>query len=281
MNRKKLLKKMKKNKQIKPAVSAYIQSLNQFRDEFNDYPEINFLLNHALMADHLLSLKQLPQDLPNLQLPDDIQDQIYQKINQKYDFGNPEGDAEWDKLSNDLPKLDQQLRGFRDYLEEQYGMWAYISSSFTNQLAKFLDGKPTLEIMAGNGYISKGLKDHRANIITTDSLEWQKENETGKHQLVPIEKLSALDAYHKYKDQVDYIIMCWSPDGVPIDNELLEAIRKDGNPVQLIVIGEKNGATNSKTFWQNAEFVKNTGIDTLNQYYPHFDLIHDQVYLVK
>lgn len=281
MNRKKLIKKMKKNKQIKKAVPAYIQQLTQFRTEFNDYPEIKFLLNHALMADHLLALRKLPQDLPNLQLPDDIQDKIYQKLNQKYPLGDPQGDAEWDQLSNDLPKLDQALRGFRDYLEEQYGMWAYISSAFTNQLAKFLAGKPTLEVMAGNGYISKGLNDHDAKIITTDSLDWQTENETGKHQLVPIEKLSAIDAYHKYKDQIDYIIMSWSPDGVPIDNELLEEIRHDGNQVQLIVIGEKNGATNSKEFWENAEFVKNAEIDALNQYYPHFDLIQDQVYLVK
>lgn len=281
MNRKKLIKKMKKNRQIKQTIPPYIQSLNQFRSEFNDYPEIKFLLNHALMADHLLSLKQLPQDLPNLQLPDNIQDKIYQKINEKYPMNDAKGDAEWNQLSSDLPKLDQKLRNFRDYLEEQYGMWAYISSAFTNQLAKFLAGKRTLEVMAGNGYISKGLKDHGANVITTDSLAWQTENETGKHQLVPIEKLSALEAYHKYKDQIDYILMCWSPDGVPVDNELLEAIRSDGNQVQLIVIGEKDGATNSKVFWQNAEFEKNPEINKLNQYYPHFDLIQDQVYLVK
>ncbi|KRN80451.1 hypothetical protein IV52_GL000025 [Fructilactobacillus lindneri DSM 20690 = JCM 11027] len=167
MNRKKLIKKLKKNNQIKKQTPTYIEQLNQYRTDFNDYPEIKFLLNNALMADHLLSLGKLPQEIPNLELPDDIQDKIYQQINAKYPLGDPRGDQEWDKISAKLPKVDQQLRSFRDYLEDQYGMWAYISSSFTNQLAKYLDGKPTLEVMAGNGYISKGLRDNQANVIAT------------------------------------------------------------------------------------------------------------------
>ncbi|USS88297.1 SAM-dependent methyltransferase [Fructilactobacillus hinvesii] len=281
MKRKQLLKNFQKNHPHQNQTPAYIQRLQADRAAFNHYPEVKFLLNHALMADQLLQAGHLPQDIPNLTLPEDIQDRLYQRVNERFAMGDPNGDQEWDRISNLLPQVDKDLRSFRDYLEDHYGMWAYISSSFTQQLAKYLDGKPALEVMAGNGYITKGLRDQKANVIGTDSLEWQRENETGKHQVTPIEKLSALDAYEKYKDQVDYIIMSWSPDGVPVDDELLTAIRNDGNLVQLIVIGEKDGATNSPAFWQHAEFVDDPGIKKLNQYLPHFDLIDDRVYLVK
>ncbi|USS89165.1 SAM-dependent methyltransferase [Fructilactobacillus cliffordii] len=281
MKRKKLLKNFQKNHTPVKKTPNYIQRLQADRKAFDHYPEVKFLLNHALMADQLLQAGRLPQDLPNLTLPDDIQDRLYQRVNELYAMGDPAGDHEWDRISNLLPQVDQDLRSFRDYLEEHYGMWAYISSSFTQQLAQYLDGHPALEVMAGNGYITKGLLDQKATVIGTDSLEWQSENETGKHQVAPIEKLNALEAYEKYKDQVDYIIMSWSPDGVPVDDELLAAIRRDDHPVQMIVIGEKDGATNSPAFWEHAELVADPGIEQLNQYLPHFDLINDRVYLVK
>ncbi|USS93156.1 SAM-dependent methyltransferase [Fructilactobacillus ixorae] len=281
MNRKQLLKNFQKSHPHRNQASDYIQRLQADRTAFNHYPEVKFLLNHALMADRRLQTGHLPQDLPNLTLPEDIQDRLYERVNARFALGDPAGDHEWDRISKLLPQVDKDLRSFRDYLEAHYGMWAYISSAFTHQLARYLDGKPALEVMAGNGYITKGLREQQAPVIGTDSLAWQAENETGNHQVTPIEKLSALDAYHKYKDQVDFIIMSWSPDGDPVDAELLDAIRKDGHPVQLIVIGEKDGATNSRDFWQHAEFISDPGIDKLNQYLPHFDLINDRVYLVK
>lgn len=279
--KRKQLKKLKKSGKVTSVLPAYIQQLQNFEAEYQDYPAVTYLIKQILLADQFLAKKQLPQNLPDLELPDDIQDQIYRKTNEKYAMDDPQGDEIWEKLSNDLPELDRKLRSFRDYLETQYGMWAYISSGFTAELAKFLNGRPALEVMAGNGYISQGLKNNHANVITTDSLTWTHENQTGKQTVVSVEQLTALEAYEKYKDQVDFIIMCWSPDGLPIDVELLNAIRNDNHPVQLLVIGEKNGATNSPEFWQTAQFVETEELTKLNQFYPHFDLIKDQVYLVK
>ncbi|WP_413627830.1 SAM-dependent methyltransferase [Fructilactobacillus vespulae] len=279
--KRKQLKKFKKRGKVTPVVPAYIKQLKDYETEYQDYPAVTYLIKQILLADQFLAKQQLPQNLPDLELPDDIQDQIYRKINEKYDMGDPKGDELWEKLSSDLPELDRKLRSFRDYLEEQYGMWAYISSGFTAELAKFLNGRPALEVMAGNGYISQGLQNNHAQIIATDSLTWTHENQTGKQTVVPVEQLTALEAYEKYKDQVDFIIMCWSPDGLPIDMELLNSIRNDDYPVQLLVIGEQNGATNSPEFWQTAKFVTTDDLTELNQFYPHFDLIKDQVYLVK
>ncbi|KRK57474.1 hypothetical protein [Fructilactobacillus fructivorans] len=281
MDKRKLIKKLKKNHQLKRATPTYITNMEHYRDEYREYPEIKYLINNVLAADKLLTAGRLPQDLPKMILPDNIQDQIYQKINSKYEMDDPKGDQEWNQLSADLPALDKQLRDFRDYLENQFGMWAYISSSFTYHLAQYLNGHPTLEVMAGNGYISKGLRDNHADVIATDSLEWKNENETGRHPVTNVEQLSALDAFHKYQDQIDYVIMSWSPDGVPIDDELLQAIRKAPRDIKLIVIGEKDGATDSKAFWQDVHLYDDEGIKNLNQHYSNFDLIQDHVYLAK
>ncbi|TPR54174.1 SAM-dependent methyltransferase [Apilactobacillus kunkeei] len=280
MDKKKLLKKMKKNKKIthKP---SYIERMKNYYDLFSDFSDIKYLINNILEADRLLEQKQLPQDLPILLLPDDIQDTIFAYVNEKYPMGDPKGDAVWNQFVDQLPKLDKDIREFRDYLENQYGMWAYISAPFTNDIAKFLNGKKALEVMAGNGYISKGLRENGANAICTDNLDWKKENETGKHLVTDVESLDAIDAFKKYKDEIDYIIMCWSPDGIDIDWRLLSAIREYGKDIPLITIGEKYGATDSQQFWDNAEFIENEDVKKLNRHHKPFDLIEDQLYLIK
>lgn len=280
MNKQKLIKKLKKRHQViqKP---NYIERIKHFANLFHDFPSIRFLTNHVLEANRLLQQGKLPQDLPPLLLPDDIQDTIFNQINQTYPIGDSRGDQLWNQYIDALPKLDRDLRNFRDYLEKQYGMWAYISAPFTKDIATFLNQQPALEVMAGNGYISKGLRDNGANVICTDSLAWQKENQTGHHLVTNVEKLDAITAFHKYEQQIKFVIMCWSPDGLPIDWELLQAIRQSDKDIQLIVIGEKHGATNSEKFWDNAQFMQNEQTQQLNQHHQQFDLIHDQLFIVQ
>jgi hypothetical protein len=276
--KKRLLKKKRHTKA--PSGSNYISQMLKYRELFNAYPQIKFLINNVIESDHLIKQGLLPQDLPELILPDNIQDQIFKNINKQFKPGDPEGDKLWNELSDALPKLDKQLRSFRDYLESQYGMWAYISAPFAKDLAKYIGDDSALEIMAGNGNISKGLTDLGVKVFPTDSLEWVNENQTGKHQLIDVEKLDALSAIAKYQDQVKYVIMSWSPDKQTIDVDVLNAIRKADNDLELIVIGEKNGATDSKEFWQQAHFIKPDIAKQLNQHHQPFDLIKDQVYLV-
>lgn len=260
--------------------STYITTMQGFREQFAEYSAAVFLINQVLEADRLLAAGLLPQPLPPLLLPDDYQDTIYQSLLAKYPLGDATGDQKWAELSTALPKLDYQLRNFRDYLEDTYGMWAYISAPFTNDLSNYLKGAPTLELMAGNGYISKGLRDHDANqtLYVTDSMAWTNENETGKHPVIAVEPLDALAAIAKYGTEVDAIIMSWSPDGQEIDWQVLQAIRRLPNSPQFIVIGEKDGATGSKAFWQHAQL---TEVADLNQHFHDFDLIKDRVYIVK
>lgn len=277
---KKLKKQVKKAKKITKQ-PAYITELTKYRDLFDSFPEIKFLINNVLESDRLLKNGLLPQPLPSLLLPGNIQDTIFKQVNAKYPKGDPEGDKVWNEYSAALPKLDKALRNYRDYLEETYGMWSYTNAPFAKSLADYIAGAPTLEIMAGNGYISKGLKNNSLQkLYTTDSQEWVKENETGRHPVTEIEKLDAISAIKKYGDQVKYVIMSWAPDKGETDWEVLQLIRNDYPDLKLLVIGEKDGATNSKAFWQNAQLSQD-GLDKVNANLYSFDLIDEQVYLAK
>lgn len=280
------LKKLKK-KYHKAHVAAhetpYIKKLNHYAQLFSDFSSIKFLINNALLNDRLLRSGLLPQPLPKMLLPDDIQDTIFKQVNAQYPQGDPRGDKLWNQYTEALPKLDKLLRSFRDYLEDTYGMWSYTNSSFTNALSHYLKGAPVLEVMAGNGYISKGLRNSNPHemIYTTDSLDWVKENETGKHPVTNVEKLSALDALEKYGHDVDYVIMSWAPDKGEQDWELLQHLRADYPELKLLVIGEKNVATNSSTFWHNAHLLQPDDLKEVNQYLKSFDLIDEQIYLAN
>lgn len=285
MNPKKLKKLKKRVKKAQQAVhqDPYISELMHDRDLFDDFPEIKYLVNNALESDRLLKNGLLPQPLPTLLLPDDIQDTIFKQVNEQYPKGDPRGDRLWNKYSEALPKLDRALRNFRDYLEDTYGMWSYVNAPFAKALSDYLNGAPVLEIMAGNGYISKGLRNNNANqqIYTTDSQAWVQENETGKHPVTKIEKLDAISAIKKYGEQVDYVIMSWAPDKGESDWEVLQLLRQDYPDIKFLVIGEKDGATNSKKFWQAAQLSQDADLQKVNQQLHSFDLIDEQIYLVK
>ncbi|WP_048000310.1 hypothetical protein [Lactiplantibacillus herbarum] len=283
MNPKKLKQLKKRAKQ--QAVTPYIQQLTRYRELFKDDPKVLVLINNILESDRLMAAGIPPQQLPVLQIPDNFQDELFERINQTYAMGDPAGDAEWERLSVALPKVDQLLRDFRDYIEDKYGMWAYISAPFLKDLADFTGNVPVLEVMAGNGYISKGLRRLHPGqtVYTTDSKDWTHEadNQTGRQPVTAIEGLDAVSAFNKYASEIKYVIMAWSPDKLTIDWDLLQAIRNSEYDVPLICIGEQYGATGSKQFWDQAEYQNDAAVEQLNAHFRPFDLIHDQVYVVR
>ncbi|WP_412989748.1 SAM-dependent methyltransferase [Pediococcus siamensis] len=283
MNSKKLnqlRKQARKTHKKQPDPESYMEEIRRYDQMFQDFPQITFLTHNILASDRLIAKDLLPQSLPMLEIPDNFQDVLFQTLLKKYPLGDPRGDQLWDTYSTALPRLDKLLRSYRDYLEDHYGMWAYISAPFVKDLAAFLNGAPALEVMAGNGLISAGLKELDQPVFATDSQDWTQENETGKHALTLIEPLDALQAWQKYQHQVKYVIISWSPDKLPIDWQLLQAMRATNPAVRLICIGEKFGSSGSHQFWQHAKYIENEAVKTLNRHFSHFDLIHDQVYLI-
>ena len=139
---KKLKKQVKKAHQVVKK-QPYIEQLMTYRDLFDDFPQIKFLINNVLESDRLIKNGLLPQPLPKLLLPDNIQDIIFKKVNEQYPQGNPEGDRLWNRYVDALPKLDRLLRNYRDYLEATYGMWSYVSAPYIKALSEYLHGRPT------------------------------------------------------------------------------------------------------------------------------------------
>lgn len=182
-------------------------------------------------------------------------------------------------LSTNLEKFDHDLGEFRSYLQTRFGYWATITQDFVQAIKDEFPDQSFLELMAGNGYLSKGLRDLDMETYCTDDLSWSKYNQTGNLKMTEVESLDALSALQKYGTKVDNVLIAWSPDREDIDYKILQAVRE--LPVNLLVIGEKYGATDSKEFWDNATLVDDPRIERINQKYSRYDIVHDQLYLVK
>lgn len=64
---KKLKKQVKKAHQVVKK-QPYIEQLMTYRDLFDDFPQIKFLINNVLESDRLIKNGLLPQPLPKLLL---------------------------------------------------------------------------------------------------------------------------------------------------------------------------------------------------------------------
>lgn len=179
-----------------------------------------------------------------------------------------------------ITKMNHLLSNFRQYLEIHFGMWAYISNEFMDAFTNFLPANSYLELMAGNGFISYGLKKRGKSVVTTDNLAWSKESQTGKRWFTKIKSLDAMSAIKKYASLVDAVVLAWSPDGDEIDWQILQFLRNMKQPPTFYVIGEYLGATNSEKFWHEARFINTDQLTEVNRHFSSFDLMNDQVFQV-
>lgn len=158
------------------------------------------------------------------------------------------------------------------------GLYGLITEDFINNLAEYLEGKRVLEVMAGKGYISLGLKNKGIDVIATDDKSWGIPTDENS---IEIEELDGLLAVKKYGKDIDYVIMSWSPLNNPIDYEVLIELRKINPEAIIIVIGELNGCTGSDEFRKNIEFVEDDSFYKVSNSYESWGMIRDRVYLVK
>ena len=174
-----------------------------------------------------------------------------------------------------LMDVSPRFENLRQVMIENFGIWHICNQLWINDLQAFcgLDSH-NLEIMAGNAVISANLK----NTIATDNLDWQGQDNDRPCPWIAVEKLDAVTAVQKYYSHVDNVIMAWAPDSGEVDWQVLQFLRQNHFQGNLIVIGERNGATNSAKFWQNAQLQL---VDQLNRHHCPFDFINDQVWLVK
>lgn len=177
--------------------------------------------------------------------------------------------------------IDHLLRNFRQYIAYHFGMWAFVNQQLCQVWQATFGPLRYLEVAAGNGFLSYGLRQAGVKVIATDSHTWLSENVTGQTPLLPVATAASATAVWRYGAQVDAVVMAWSPDRDPNDVHVLHLLRRFFPQLLFFVIGERFGATNSQLFWQEAQFVPDRRLLALNRAMPRFDTINDRIYLMR
>lgn len=138
------------------------------------------------------------------------------------------------------------------------GYFARITKHTARDLAEVIGEGVVLDPMAGKGFGVKALREAGVKTIGSDDNSWSISN--------GIEKLDALDSLCKYGDSIDYLLVSWAPWGSEIDYELLMMARELYPQITIINIGEYNGCTGSKRFWNAAKTVSTREIHYRNVY---------------
>lgn len=173
-----------------------------------------------------------------------------------------------------LLELDDRLGDFRQTVIENFGIWHIFTSAWADDLALHLAGRRTLQVMAGNAVLAASLADVRV----TDSFDWAGQDITRPMPWTDVENIDAVAAVEKYAGETDAVIMEWAPDTDDADWRVLQTLRDMKWDGEFIVIGERNGATDSQRFWRECKLEEPAD---LNLRHRRFDFIDDRVYVVR
>lgn len=261
----------------------YLSELLPYLDRYQNIPTIKHLIEQAVATINDLNNGRLPSVLPTMEIPESVVAELEQYVLKTYPNDATKGNALWQTLTEPLEDVDFMLRHLRDALIEYFSMYAYVSNAFIQDLSAYTNGLPVLEIMAGHGYISAGLRAvaPAQTIIATDNEDWRTQPDpTTAKPVTDVENLDAIAALDSYGENVATVIMSWAPDTTDADWQVLQYIRDNRYrfDFDLLVIGEKDGATDSDVFWQEAMLHE---VAALNVHHTSFDLIDERVYVVE
>lgn len=265
---------------INLTTSSYFQQIKNYQIKFKLIPAIVDLINNVLSVDTDLQSGILPNQLPFLEINDQMVSAVQQQIVTQYPNQPTLGNKLWNQKIEELMDLDHLLHGLRDELIKRYKMYGYVSAPAVEYMSKYIAGRKTLELMAGYGYLSVGLKSIHPSqwIHAVDNESWQFQPQQSLLPPQPlVEKMDALEALKHYGSEAEVIILSWSPDQDEVDLELLAWIRENFSG-EFLVLGEFKGATNSQMFWEKADLEP---IEEYNQRFESFDLIEEKLYRVK
>lgn len=168
-------------------------------------------------------------------------------------------------LKGDIPDFyPPNNRGFRD-IATSFRMWAFINKPFCSALAAAMEASfgpnaTYLEIMAGTGWLAKGLieADLKGIYIATDL-------EPPDDAVFPVSKVDAVEAIKKHEANVDAFVVSWPPYNDPIIEKCLDVM-----PVgaKLIYIGEGYGGCTATHgfFKRTTDFFKGSWDDVRNKF---------------
>lgn len=261
----------------------YLGELLPYLDRYQNIPTMANLMQQAIDTLEQLNAGYLPAALPTMEVPESVIPELQNYVLTQYPDNADAGNALWLELTEPLEDIDFLLRHLRDALIEYFSMYGFVSSDFVRDLSAYTDGQPVLELMAGHGYISAGFKAiaPAQKIIATDNEDWRTQPDpTSAKPVTDVENMDAIAALDMYGENVSTVIMSWAPDTTDADWQVLQYIRDNQYrfDFDFIVIGEKDGATDSDVFWHEAEVEE---VPALNAHHQSFDLIDERVYLVK
>ena len=261
----------------------YLGELLPYLGRYQNIPMMANLMQQAIDTLEQLNAGYLPGALPTMEVPESVIPELQNYVLAQYPDNADAGNALWLELTEPLEDIDFLLRHLRDALIEYFSMYSFVSSDFVRDLSAYTDGQPVLELMAGHGYISAGLKAiaPEQKIIATDNEDWRTQPDpTSAKPVTDVENMDAIAALDMYGENVSTVIMSWAPDTTDADWQVLQYIRDNQYrfDFDFIVIGEKDGATDSDVFWHEAELEE---VPALNAHHQSFDLIDERVYLVK
>ncbi|MCD2255835.1 hypothetical protein ACNAN0_06695 [Agrilactobacillus fermenti] len=254
--------------------TSYLQALHFYRQKYAQIPAI---------ADQIDTVTSITVDLAAHKLPSRRFRMLGLDVasySQAFlmNFGTPP-----QQIETELHRLDHLLHNFRNFVARTFGIWALFNVPFMRRWHQLFPDETYLEIMAGNGLFTFSMQQFGQTSIATDDRSWGKTSLTASDPWVPIQTLDALTAIRHYGQTATALVMIWSQDHNPIDQQVLNCYRQYMAGKLFFVVGEKGagGATNSQGFWEQANLVQNKRIAGINQIFPHFDLIQDQVYCVR
>lgn len=261
----------------------YLGELLPYLGLYQNIPTMANLMQQAIDTLEQLNAGYLPGALPTMEVPESVIPELQNYVLAQYPDNADAGNALWLELTEPLEDIDFLLRHLRDALIEYFSMYGFVSSDFVRDLSAYTDGQPVLELMAGHGYISAGLKAiaPEQKIIATDNEDWRTQPDpTSAKPVTDVENMDAIAALDMYGENVSTVIMSWAPDTTAADWQVLQYIRDNQYrfDFDFIVIGEKDGATDSDVFWHEAGLEE---VPALNAHHQSFDLIDERVYLVK
>ena len=161
--------------------------------------------------------------------------------------------------------------------------FSFINNDYAEQMANFLKGKKVLEVMSGNGFFSRMLKEKGVDLISTD-LYVGNDNPYGLVKVLDkdIERIDAIEAVEKYGKEVNYIIMSWPPYNKPIGSQVVKKIKEVCPNVKIIYIGEtEGGCTADDYFFEITERVNDEAFEPVKYSYESWHFVHDYPQLLK
>jgi len=259
---------------------AFAQTLADFFSHYNQVPHIKQKIETLQNVINQINNGYLPPQITDMTITEQDIALLQAHVLEKYPNNAERGNEYWEYLIEPLEALDELLASLRDELIRSFDMYSYPNEDFMVALDAYIGEWRVLELMAGQGYLTAGLRalnPHR-EIIATDNQAWL--DQPGEH-IPPVTDVLKQDAMHALEQQgrgVDVIIMSWAPDTETIDEQVLHWVRKYVPSAELLVIGEFNGATNSAPFWAEAQL---TELEILNQRLKSFDLIDEKIYIAR